>query len=524
MNKKTIVKIVLGGVIVLFLFIGFYSFSELTVKEKGSETDLYSLIPTSSTAVLQVDNLNNLILDLGKLNFRQHYAAFRLSDFLSFMKDNVDLINASKAHGLSSQMNKMLLSFHPPYTTKDQILYCRLGSGDQDLIEKIIRENGCTLFNPKTFLYKNEEIRIYPLENNEFLACYFKPGFFVASFQKKLIEEVIDAMLSRQSLLSDTIFSALYTSKKNQNPLTLYIKTDQIPLGKADDYSFTAKLAGWTELDVKLNRNAIYFTGRCLDDENGSSFEKVLKAQLPVESASGKDLPYFTHFFYQMASSNLPDLFTYSPVNKLTMVPTTNLVHRNDSILTQYLTDIIGEEINYLMFHDNDSSAVIRKLLHFQLKENRSPEAEKPLGTLYKKNYLNGKSYPVFKLPSNTLFAQFTGKPRYQGDIYGCIYQQNLLIAPNDSSIYSYIRQMETKQVIEKDMVYKECLSSIAPESNYLLMCDLEEAFLHADSYEQLIPHFFFAHKEFFRYFILTCQFTHTNGKIYPYLSLTYKG
>ena len=53
-------------------------------------------------------------------------------------------------------------------------------------------------FPSKYFDYKGEEIRIYPMADGRFLAAYFTPDFLVVSFQKRLIEHVIDARRSKK--------------------------------------------------------------------------------------------------------------------------------------------------------------------------------------------------------------------------------------------------------------------------------------------------------------------------------------
>ncbi len=44
------------------------------------------------------------------------------------------------------------------------------------------------------------------MPDDSFLACYFTSDFLVVSYQKKLIEQVIDARLSKKSLLTDASF------------------------------------------------------------------------------------------------------------------------------------------------------------------------------------------------------------------------------------------------------------------------------------------------------------------------------
>lgn len=41
---------------------------------------------------------------------------------------------------------------------------------------------------------------IYPMSDGDFLACYLTPDFMALSFQKKLVEDVIDAYKKGDSL------------------------------------------------------------------------------------------------------------------------------------------------------------------------------------------------------------------------------------------------------------------------------------------------------------------------------------
>ena len=83
----------------------------------------------------------------------------------------------------------------------NQVLYCSLGSGDYELVESFVEKYCSSSFPSKYFDYKGEEIRIYPMADGRFLAAYFTPDFLVVSFQKRLIEHVIDARRSKKSLM-----------------------------------------------------------------------------------------------------------------------------------------------------------------------------------------------------------------------------------------------------------------------------------------------------------------------------------
>ena len=79
----------------------------------------------------------------------------------------------------------MLISFHEPDNERNQVLYCRLGNGDKELVNRFVRKYISSLYPPKTFVYKGEEIIIYPMADGDFLACYLTSDFMALSFQEK---------------------------------------------------------------------------------------------------------------------------------------------------------------------------------------------------------------------------------------------------------------------------------------------------------------------------------------------------
>ena len=58
-------------------------------------------------------------------------------------------------------------------------------------------------FSPKKEKYRGKTIAVYPLGNNDFLAVYSEAGFYVVSYQKSLIEKVIDAREDEEKALSN---------------------------------------------------------------------------------------------------------------------------------------------------------------------------------------------------------------------------------------------------------------------------------------------------------------------------------
>lgn len=91
--------------------------------------------------------------------------------------------------------------------------------------------------------------------NNDFLAVYSEAGFYVVSYQKSLIEKVIDAHEDEEKALSnDPVFAKAMQKKKTHNFLTLYGRTPSMP--------FLQDNSGcWSEFDFHMNSDVVYLTG-----------------------------------------------------------------------------------------------------------------------------------------------------------------------------------------------------------------------------------------------------------------------
>ena len=536
MNKKTKIKVIIGAIlIILSVTACVYSYLQLASREKSADVDLFSLVPENSVAILETDNVSELMESIGQVSFAQQYDSLHISDLLSFLKNNIGLLKANTAHGLSSQMNQMLISFHSPGDPKDQVLYGKLASGDEALVENLIKKNYTSEFPAKTFEFEGEKIQIYPLGKDEFLACYFKPGFYAVSFQKKLIEEVIHAHKHKQSILNDAIFTQFLKDEKSYSSASLYIKAGNIPIGNDPQKNYkTFHLSRWTAFKINMKGNALYLTGNCIDTDTCNSFENILKSQKPIEIFPSRFLPESTSFFYQLAISDFKRSFSGPDCKKEKMTQKCRTLAKNDSSFYNYLTDNAGDELRFIIFHDDRDPESIRKVMNIKMKD-QSIAAEK-LHTILEKSGSGNKrrpvknvrigeqSFEIFQLPGNTVFSRYSSNPNYTSDTFGCFYNGNLLVSPSDSCIHSYIRQIETGKTLEGDLLYEKCILTLSSESNYLSVADMEDAVLHPDVYGQLMPNFFIKYKDFFKHFYLTLQFTCVNGNTYPYFVLMYKG
>ena len=530
MNRKMISRTALTvTILVFFIVIGFYFYYLLSQKEKEAEMNLFTLIPQTSIAIVETQNINYLFHNMDKLDYGQPYDSLNVSDLLDKLKNSFKVLSESKVHGLSSQMSRVFISFHQPNTVKDQILYCKLGLEDKAFIEEFIHQNTSKDFPPKTFKYKGEKIHIYSI-GNDFLACYYKADFLVISYQEKLIEEVIDTYQNNSSVLSDSVFAGIIRNQKVHADLTLYVKSSRIPHGEVTESNprTCARIAHWTEFDIKMNPDAIYLSGTNYDTDSCHSFNNALKGQQPTKTFPIEQLPVSTYYLCQLSISDFPRMQE--------QVTTGKQQTKADSCLTDYLRMNNDGTICNFYFYDAQNNH--RNLTSISLKDQSKAETDlKGLIFNYAKEtpgnkhlwpryfYTTTKGYPIYTLPEISFFTQLARKEtaKETGNQYACFYDNRLLVASNDSCIYAYIRQMNEKEAKGNNNIYEKCMAGLANESICLLMADMGQILPKANLYNDLLPSFFFKHKNFFKDFVMTIQFTSAQGLIYPNIILTYK-
>lgn len=255
MKFKTVAKLsVVVSVLLFCVAVGYYAFMRLDMTERNRDINLYSLVPADCVGVLESDNISAFLNDFPSLNYGKELENFQFPGLFEFLLHQLNDYATQNAHGLSSQMNRLMVSFHQPASVRDQVLYFRIGASDEQMLKDMLQEYAPANFLPKEEKYRGKTIHIYPLGHDEFLAVYTGSGYMVLSYQKRLIEQVIDTKLDETSLNEDAVFSQILAKKKSHNFLTLYGRDASMPfLQMGKDC--------WSEYDFHLNSDVLYLTG-----------------------------------------------------------------------------------------------------------------------------------------------------------------------------------------------------------------------------------------------------------------------
>lgn len=256
MQIRSVIK--LGVVLSVVLFcigIAFYGFARLSMADKEHQIDVFEFVPQDCAGVLETDNIDNFMHAFSQVAYSSQLDTLHRSGLINDILSDLNEYSSVTAHGLSYQMHYVVMSFHRPHTAMDVVAYFRTGKeGKRQLIEAVQSRYGVD-FVAKKEMYRGKKIEIYPLSSTKYLSVYTADGLVVVSYQKKLIEQVIDAVKDNKSLHDDPVFASIHHPQP-ANFITIYGRTASIPfLGKEACHS-------WSEYDIHLNSEVFYLSGQ----------------------------------------------------------------------------------------------------------------------------------------------------------------------------------------------------------------------------------------------------------------------
>lgn len=513
MKLKLIIRLaIVSSVVLLCTGFGVYSFFRLHAEEHRQDFDLYSLVPQDVVAVLETDHLGEFVNSIDQMKCSRDGRFLYASDLFVLLKDGLHALIDESPHGLSVQMDKMLLSFHQPDQPANQVLYCAMGRGDYDLLEQFINKFSSASFPSKYIDYRGEEIRVYPLADGRFLSVFLTRNFLVASFQKRLVEQVIDAHRAKKTLSHLKSFIRLPEEEKPHTNARLFVRMQAVGLG-ADSLRAYAEVGGWTAYELRLEEEAIYCSGVCHDDGETASFIHTMKQQQPMQVSSGADVPATTLFYDSYSFTDKRSVWGF--LSQHTQV--------TDSVASlrwqAFLQEHAGTQVECCIFTEpaaDVSLSATHTLLLLSL--NQMDATRKLFQSLYP--IKRGDKYHV--LPESTLFAGLTGMWR-EAPLYVDFYQGKMLVADSEAALRCYaemIRRGEVMETREQHMRIENCLSSTC---RFWLVADMGRLLKLPETYSSIIPRYFLKNARFFGAFTIAIQLTCADDLAYPNIVLLFR-
>lgn len=526
MKLRSVFKIAtISSIILLCIGCVVFFYFRMTEVRKTDNFDLYTVVPSTAIAIVDSDNMVDLLTLINELDCNKHNNLYNISLLLSQLKDHINTLLAETPHGFSRQMNKTLISFHEPYNNKNQVYYCRLGVGDRDIVKKFIKKYCESSFPSKYFDYKGEEITIYSMPDDNFLACYINSDFFAVSYQKKLIEQVIDSKLSGESILDDPGFIHKPVVARNQHPATVQLKME--PLNWGNNNTQIDLDGTWTEFGLKLNNDMIYLAGVNHAQDSTAIFMNALKKQKPVENFPGNMLPASTFYLSSHSISDINSAFSIPEEQDHDGDPSTFATEKKNNQLITFLDDYSINSATTCMF-DSGDSLYNQPCIVANIPILTPDRAERYFHYIARTNgvYYSSLGYyhNISMIPERTILSQLIETNNTFNFSYVCFYNGSMLVAPDTKSIIAYIEQIDNGDTLEGNLMYEEARSNLSNSYNFLLIADLERTKKHFTEYIKWIPDFIIRNHNTFENFILTSQFTCVDSIVYPNIVLLYKG
>ena len=283
MGYRTVAKFgVLLSVILFCIGVGLYGFARLNAADKDKDIDLVSWVPDDCIGVMETDNIDFFMNAFSRMAYAaQLDTLHRVGLIKTILNDIIPYISSSD-HGISNEVNQMMVSFHAPSgSSRDLVAYFRLGKPERKKLLKAIREHRGKEFIPREEGYRGRTIEIFPIDSSDFLSVYSGDGFLAISYQKRLIERVIDAEKDGTSLKEDVVFASV-RQPKSANFLTLYAHSSSIPAIDGGEKEC------WSEFDIHMNSEVFYLSGQ-MKEEQADCLDRMLQAVNTVPVVSEKD-------------------------------------------------------------------------------------------------------------------------------------------------------------------------------------------------------------------------------------------
>ena len=531
-SKIKIKKVFFFIFLIAILALGIFFYIGISHTEYEKEYNLFSLIPSDAKIVFSPKDKLFFLEEISKEEpANEDKNRKSKSKLLEVVNDFFTSLTPNLQGKTKESVDNILISFHEPYGIYDQVLYCKLNKKKFNVFRKFVKDKVAGSFPHKIFVYKGEEIRIYTLDSGEFIAFYVTPNFFAVSFQKKLLEKVIDANIEGTSLLNDSSFYAHGMESLNNGP-SLYLKLDDVHFNNGAIAS--KNIADWISFNLKFTNQEIVFEGvSSLDDAEQSYFSRVLSLQHQTPQPSSKWLPSTTSYFLHYSLSNIQAVFDYASdclSKRDVMGDTLDLVSRKENTLQiqEFLAQRVKDYLFLLQFKDSLGSDSCNALLSFQMDPLRRNEQElrnlyydlrKKDRSLPARDYkrIKGKLYTLYPLPVNDVMNQFTTSRDTIPYDYATLYNDHLLLASDRQSLVSYIHFIESGDTLPLKSDHALLMNEDQQLSGYLKFDQL----LNFSCYKGFaLPSVFFTYADFFSDYELRFQFIVNQKELFVNLNL----
>lgn len=223
----------------------------LYFKVQNSKTisleDIYSIVPSSVEAIYEVHSIDNLIPYYNRLSGDVENVSL-VHDFIqvkpSLLNKNQPFLLTYSKKGLQGNGEVLLFPFLNIFN---------------EWLDTYLKKYAVLSSPPKSFVYKGVELFIYPLKSGKFITLVTLNNIHIISYEKCLIESIVDVYLGASSLL-DSSFKASYSLLKNEEVnAVIYAKSNYFTEGRENSISNnTSSEEVWQRFNLIVDDSVFY--------------------------------------------------------------------------------------------------------------------------------------------------------------------------------------------------------------------------------------------------------------------------
>lgn len=260
-----------------------YFFGDMKEGKDVAQTDLYTLTATAPEAILAVNRPSVFArIILTKPPVYQAFASRIPEIFLTIIQK-------------TPEIPSLHFSFHP----QGVIMYAKANKNMAGHIEENVLKTAFRSFAPQQQIKGDVTFTYYPDTGNRFFGYYQQNGIWVASYSKKLLEEVAGIQRKQKNVLTDGQKQLRKTLDSNA-PLNLMIQSNLLDLYvKANDSILWRISNSWLGADIFESEGNICFFSSLPHHEPADTLFKTLADTLAVRLEENFPQLHITNQIYE---------------------------------------------------------------------------------------------------------------------------------------------------------------------------------------------------------------------------------
>ncbi len=218
-NKSSVLFLLILSTILVVIFFSLFKIVKYRTIE---ETNLYSFVPLDAVSLFDIHSWKEIE--------ESAFIEYAVADTSLFEKSLLSPIYKLVKLGSDQEPtpNHFLVSQHLPLCGENQLFLFELSKDNLLFVDRLLEELAVESFPSKQYLYRNREIKIYPLADGRFVSVYQSKQLIALSLQARLLEAMIDAELPQNQLLHNSFFRAAYEVGQKENwKITGYLKSSK---------------------------------------------------------------------------------------------------------------------------------------------------------------------------------------------------------------------------------------------------------------------------------------------------------